>query len=84
MKLKQTRLAILVVALVATLAVSVLAPRVIEAGPKLEYKFVRLVDEGAMPTISAALNREADRGWRLEEMSVVAGNPSVIYLVLSR
>jgi hypothetical protein len=75
--------AILVVGAIA-LGIVVTAPGVLEAGPKTEYKFVRLVDGGAMPVITDALNREAERGWELEEMAVVVGEPGTIYLVFSK
>ena len=56
----------------------------LEAGSPDEYKFVRLVDDGAMPVITEALNREAERGWALEEMAVTAGEPGTIYLVFRK
>jgi hypothetical protein len=84
MEKSSSRIAALLLVLVAVLALSIAAPRVIEAGPQHEYKFVRLVDEGAMPSITDALNREAERGWRLEQMSVIQGEPGAVYLVFAR
>jgi hypothetical protein len=75
--------AILVVGAIALVFV-LTAPGALEAGPKTEYKFVRLVDDGAMPVITDALNREANRGWELDDMAVVPGEPGKIYLVFSR
>lgn len=66
------------------LALVVFGPGALEAGAKTEYKFVRLVDEGAMPEITQALNLEAERGWELEEMVVVQGEPGAIYLVFKK
>ncbi len=74
---------ILFVGAIALLA-AFMVPRAIEAGPKHEYKFVRLVDDGAMPVITDALNREVDRGWKLAEMSVVAGEPGTICFVFEK
>ncbi len=73
----------LVLGLVA-LALVIFGPGVLEAGAKSEYKFVRLVDDGAMPVITQALNVEAERGWELEEMAVVPGEPGAIYLVFKK
>lgn len=73
----------LVLGLVA-LAVVMMGPGALEAGPSTEYKFVRLVDDGAMPVITQALNVEAERGWELEEMAVVPGEPGAIYLVFKK
>ncbi len=84
MKNSPGRITALLLVLVAVLALSIAAPRVIEAGSKHEYKFVRLADEGAMPSITDALNREAERGWRLEQMSVASGEPGTVYLVFAR
>jgi hypothetical protein len=75
--------AILFVGAIA-LTLVLMGPGVLEAGPKIEYKFVRLVDDGAMPGITDALNMEADRGWELEEMAVVPGEPGTIYLVFKK
>ena len=66
------------------LAFVVFGPGLLEAGAKIEYKFVRLVDDGAMPAITQALNVEAERGWELEEMAVVPGEPGAIYLVFKK
>ncbi len=60
------------------------ADGILEADSQPEYKFVRLTDDGAMPVISDALNREAERGWELEEMAVVAGETGTIYLVFKK
>lgn len=75
--------AILLVGVIGSMFV-VMGPGVLEAGAKVEYKFVRLVDDGAMPAITDALNREAERGWDLEEMAVVPGEPGTIYLVFKK
>ena len=61
-----------------------IGPGALEAGSKNEYKFVRRVDDGAMPTITDALNREAERGWELEEMAVAPGDPGTIYSVFKK
>lgn len=74
---------ILVLGLIA-LAVVVMGPRALEAGSTPEYKFVRLSDDGAMPVITQALNLEAERGWELEEMAVVPGEPGAVYLVFKK
>ncbi len=73
----------LILGLVAV-ALVVIGPGFLEAGAKNEYKFVRLVDDGAMPVITQALNVEAERGWELEEMAVVPGEPGAIYLVFKK
>ncbi|MCP4902015.1 MAG: hypothetical protein GY906_34045 [bacterium] len=78
------RVATIIVIGTVAVTLSLMIPSVIAAGPKHEYKFVRVVDEGAMPTITEALNREADSGWELEEMTVVPGEPGSIYLVFSK
>jgi hypothetical protein len=74
---------VLVLGLVAV-AFVVMGPGALEAGSTTEYKFVRLVDDGAMPVITEALNVEAERGWELEEMAVVPGEPGAIYLVFKK
>jgi len=66
------------------LTCALMAPGVLEADSKDTYKFVRLVDDGAMPAITEALNREADRGWELEEMAVAPGKPGTIYLIFKK
>jgi len=81
---KVARFAVLSVLGLVVLALVVFGPGVLEAGAKTEYKFVRLVDEGAMPEITQALNSEAERGWELEEMAVVPGEPGAIYLVFKK
>ena len=82
--MKKKRLTALIAMLAAVTAASFLAPGMIEAGADHEYKFVRLVDDGAMPVISEALNREAERGWTLTHMAAVAGDPGTILLVFER
>jgi hypothetical protein len=78
---RHSRLVVVGVLGVIALGIAVAAPAFIEASPQHEYKFVRLVDEGAMPVITEALNREAERGWELKEMAVAPGEPHAIYLV---
>ena len=78
------RITALVLVLVATVVVSIAGPQLIANDSHREYKFVRLVDDGAMPSVTEALNREAERGWQLDTMEVVAGNPGAIYLVFSQ
>ena len=78
------RIAVILVVGAICLTFVLIGPSALEAGSKDEYKFVRLVDDGAMPTITDALNREAERGWELEEMAVVPGNPGTIYLVFKK
>ena len=78
------RIASIVVVGAIALTFALRGPGVLEAGPKAEYKFVRLVDDGAMPVITNALNREAERGWELDEMAVVPGEPGKIYLVFRK
>lgn len=78
------RFAVMLVLGLVVLALVVFGPRALEAGSKSEYKFVRLVDDGAMPAITQALNVEAERGWELAQMSVVPGDPGAIYLVFTR
>ena len=75
--------AILLVGVIGSIFV-LMGPGALEAGAKVEYKFVRLVDDSAMPAITYALNREAERGWDLEEMAVVPGQPGTIYLVFKK
>ena len=75
--------AILVVGAIC-LTFVLIGPSALKAGSKAEYKFVRLVDDGAMPTVTDALNSEAERGWELEEMAVAPGNPGTIYLVFKK
>ena len=84
MKKSYGRIVALSLLLAAALVVSFAAPRIIEADSRHEYKFVRLVDEGSMPSITRALNREAEAGWRLEKMSVAQGEPRAIYLVFAK
>jgi hypothetical protein len=78
---KLIRIVFIALLCAAALGIATAAPELIEASPQHEYKFVRLVDEGAMPEITEALNREAERGWELKEMAVASGEPGVIYLV---
>ena len=78
------RIAVILVVAAICLTFVLIGPTVLEAGSKDEYKFVRLVDDGAMPTVTNALNREAERGWELEEMAVVSGDPGTIYLVFRK
>jgi len=84
MQPKNATTAILLITLGVVLVVSVMAPGIIEAGAEHEYKFVRLLDEGGMPSISEALNREADAGWKLTQMAVDGGDPGAIYLVFEK
>jgi len=79
-----TKFSVCVILGLVVLALVVVGPVVLEAGATTEYKFVRLVDEGAMPEITQALNTEAERGWELEEMAVVPGQPGAIYLVFKK
>jgi len=81
---KKIQLVVLALVLAALVAVKFVAPAIIERGPAHEYKFVRLIDSGAMPVITDALNHEAEEGWSLTTMSAVAGQPGTIYLVFER
>lgn len=81
---KIARYAVSVILGSVLLALVVFGPGVLEADAKTEYKFVRLVDDGAMPVITQALNVEAERGWKLEEMAVVPGEPGAINLVFKK
>ncbi len=72
------RIAVILIVGAIGLTFVLMGPGVLEAGSKAEYKFVRLVDEGAMPAITEALNREAELGWELEEMAVVPGEPGAV------
>ena len=78
------RFSVLLILGLVALAIVVIGPGALEAGSQTEYKFVRLVDDGAMPVITNALNVEAERGWELEEMAVVPGEPGAIYLVFKK
>lgn len=78
------RIAVLVLIGVIALSLALIASESAGAAPGSEYKFVQLVDSGAMPKITEALNREAEQGWKLEEMSVTSGDPGTIYLVFTK
>ncbi len=53
------------------------------AAKKVEYKVVVLkVTNTSMPTITAALNAEVERGYTLDEMSVI--EPGLMYLVFKK
>ncbi len=81
---KIARFSVFLILGLVVLAYVVIGPGVLEAVSKTEYKFVRLVDDGAMPVITQALNVEAERGWELEEMAVIPGEPGTIYLVFKK
>lgn len=81
---KVARFAVIMFLGLVALAFVVIGPGALEAGSKTEYKFVRLVDDGAMPVLTQALNVEAERGWELEEMAVIPGEPGTIYLVFKK
>jgi hypothetical protein len=78
------RIAVALVVGAIALTFVLIGPDTSEASSKAEYKFVRLADDGSMPTITQALNREADRGWDLDQMEVVPGEPGAIYLVFKK
>lgn len=81
---KIARISVVFILGLVALALVMIGPGALEAGSKIEYKFVRLVDDGAMPAITQALNLEAERGWKLDEMAVVQGEPGTIYLVFKK
>ena len=74
-----------VFASLAILALVVIAavPKPSFAARKVEYKVVVLeVTKTPMPNLTAALNAEAERGYTLDEMSVIA--PGTMYLVFRK